>query len=335
MNENLGLDLDLSHSVLNYINACYQGKFASLNMLSQLGYHDFNPDELSQCQEKLSYTERLLGQLSQGNPVFSRSWKTPQTNEAKETLGIVSQLKTEIVALAVRLEKLLSTENPFQNPEDTKYLIASYCRFAYTNENYIRGYVTLGESFSVPEIVQAYTSLLPQAEKNIEAAHLFFDIYTNEDGVPEVFFRSLFEESLFLPGIFRTNAHDLMRFAATYRGTFSFEMADIAPNRAEEWAVINVDPNTAGYWNAYTFTAREMADWVGIGVNVPRDAWFWTCIGFTAEAAAGWVQYRFPPPVALSWVQNSFTPDEAIDHLQRGFSDPTTAREEGKKILDD
>ncbi len=335
MDENLGQDLELSHSVLNYVNACYQGDFASLNMLSQLGFHEFNPDELSTCQAELTYLERLMGQLGQGIPVFSRSWKVAQTSDAKETLAVVERLKVARVAYAVKIEKMLALENPFQSIEDVKFLIAAYCRFAYTNENYIRGYIAFGESFTVPELVQAYSSILPQAEKNIEAAHLFFDIFTGDEQIPEVFYRSLFEEGLFLPGIFRTNAHDLSRFAATYKGPFTFEHTDIPLQLAEEWAVINIDANVAGYWHAYHFTARDMADWVQVGITVPRNAWFWRCVGFDAQGAEGWSRAGFPPPLAQSWVAAGFTAEEAIDHIKRGFTNPQTAREDSRKIIDE
>lgn len=335
MNEDLGRDLDISHNVLNYLNAAYQGCFAYLNMLSQLGYHEFNPDDLTRCQEDVAFVTRLTERLNQGNPVFSMIWKTAQTPDAKATIHKLTTLKSELTNLANHIEKILLNPEQFQHEENIKFLIGAYARFAYTNENYIKGFVDFGKSFTIPEIVQTYESLLPQAEQNIQAAHMFFDIYTEQETVPEVFYQSLYEEALFLPGMFRTNIHDINKFLAIYSQPFDFEHTDIPVTQSEEWRVINVDPNLAGYWHAFSFVAKDMIEWMQTGINAPRQAWFWSCLQFSPEAAHPWIQLGFGPPLAREWAAAGFTADEAVDHIKRGFTNPATAREESKKIIEE
>lgn len=331
--EDLGRDLDISHNVLNYLNASFQGYFASLNVLSQLGYQAFNPDEVEKCQKNIEFVEKLLGQLAQGIPVFSMVWKIPQTADAKEALSKVAQLKSLLQHTANHIEKLLIDTELLEDQENMKYLISSYSWFAYTNENYIKGYVEFGKNFTIPEIVSSYEALLPQAEQNLKAAHLFFDIYSGEEEIPQVFFKSIFEESLFLPGMFRTNIHDLNKFLALYKQPFSFEQTDIPPAEAEEWRVINVDPTLAGYWHAFGYTANDMVDWMQNGITVPRQAWFWSCLQFDPQTSRDWIQFGFAPPLAREWANAGFTAEEAVDHIKHGLTNPITAREDSKKII--
>ena len=306
MNEDLGRDIEVTHNILNYLNACYQGHFACLNMLSQLGYQKFNPDDLTVCQENITFVERLLGQLHQGLPVFSMVWKIPQTADSKETLSRVSKLRLELKEISDEIEKLLMEPTLLNENENVKLLIANYTRFAYTNEHYIKGFVDYGKSFTMPEVVASYEGLLDQAEQNISAAHLFFDVFTSEEGAPDVFYTSLFEESLFLPGMFRTNVHDLSKFLYIYKTPLTFEQLEIPPEISEEWKVIKVDPDLAGYWNAFQFAASDMIDWVQAGIRQPRQAWFWNCLHFTPESAAPWIRQGFTPPLAREWLDHEF-----------------------------
>ena len=298
MDENLGQDLELSHNILNYLHANFQGQFACLNLLSQLGFHEFNPDSVAECQSNISYIEKLINNLHQGIPIFSNIWKSPQTQDAKEVMLLLKYSKKELIAFASKIEKILI--------EPTHV-----------------------------DLENQYASLLPQAEKNVEAAHLFFDIYTGEAEVPAIFFRSLFEEGLFLPGVLRTTVHDFYRFSATYSGTFDYPMTDIPADEAEEWQVINIDPIRAGYWHAFTMSARDFVEWVQIGVTVPRTAWFWKCLLFEASEAAPWFRFGFQPPTAREWVTSNFTAEEAVEHINRGLTNPKTAREDGKRFVDE
>lgn len=335
MDENLGSDLELSNSVISHLHANLQGQFASLNILSQLGLADFDPDSVSICQSNITYVEKLLDNIYQGIPVFSRIWKSPQTQDAKEVMLLLEICKKELLAYADKIEGILIEPNILEDAEQTKQLIGAYARFAYANEHYIRGHIQYSEHFTLLDAKSSYEQLLPQAEKNIEAAHLFFDIYTSEEETPAVFYRSLFEEGLFLPGVFRTTVHDFNRFLNTYRGSFDYVHTQIPEDQAQEWAVIKIPPFTAGYWHAFTLTARDFASWVQVGINSPRTAWFWKCLQFESEQAAPWIRFGFQPPLAREWALNGFNVEEAVDHIQRGFTNPATAREDSKRIPDD
>lgn len=335
MDENLSVDIELSHGALNYLRACYQGSFASLNILSQLGYRDFNPDELTACEHKLSHVGTLYSKLGSGIPVFSRSWKTPQTAESKEVLTLLVAMRNELLFIANKVEKILMEANFHENPENIKFLIASYARHAYTQENYIQGFVEYGKNFTLPNVVRTYEPLLPESRRNLEGAHLFFDIFTGEEPPSPIFYKSLVEEAIFLPGVYRSNAHDLLKCSIIYKGPLNFEMMEMPLEEAEEWAAIKVNPDLAGYWRSFRFRAQDMVDWVTVGVAAPRVAWFWRCMEFDAAVAAEWLKFGFSPLVAREWAGNRFTAEEAVDHIRRGFSNPATAREEGKKITDE
>lgn len=322
MDENLGQDLQISHEVLNYLHACLQGGFASINMLSQLGYQDFNPDDLSRYQSNLSFMEKTLNQLWQGMPVFSLAWKIPQTQESKATMQLLTQVKNDLFAVVNRLERAFANQETTE--EDIKFVIGAYCRHTYTNENFIKGHIEFGRNFTMPQMVENYTPLLPQVERGIESAHLFFEIFSGEER-PPVFFQSLNEEVVFLPGAFRTNIHDINRFLATYRAPFHYGLTDIPAEQAEEWQVINVDPLVAGYWWAYSFRAQDMVNWVQNGVQAPREAFFWLCLRFTPQDASEWVKFGFPPLAAATWKQAQFGAKEAMEYIRQGITSPQDA----------
>jgi hypothetical protein len=332
MDENLGADLELSNAVVNHLHSSLQGQFASLNMLSQLGYSGFNPDSVSICQSNITYTQRLLENISQGIPVLSRIWKSPQTQDAKEVMILLEICKKELISYADQIEAILIEPKLSEDQEQTKTLIGAYARFAYSNENYIKGYIQYCEHFTLIDQKASYDQLLPQAEKNIEAAHMFFDLYTDEKEVPPIFYRSLFEEGLFLPGVFRTTIHDFNRFLATYRGKFDFNDAGISQEIAQEWSVINIPAFTAGYWNAFTLTAQDFIAWMQVGINSPRAAWFWKCLQFESVEAAPWIRFGFQPPLAREWADRKYSAEEAVELINQGFTNPDTAREESRRI---
>jgi hypothetical protein len=335
MDENLGQDLELSQNILSYLHANFQGQFASLNLLSQLGFHNLNPDQIAECQSNISYIDKLLKNLYEGIPIFSRIWKSPQTQDSKEVLLLLKYAKKELLSFAHQVEKILIEPNLVEDQEQSRLLIGAYCRYAYTHEHYIKGFIEYAKHYTLVDLESSYSALLPQAEKNIEAAHLFFDMYTGEGDVPPIFYRSLFEEGLFLPGVFRTSVHDFNRFSATYVGPFDFEMTDIPQEEAQEWRVININALTAGYWHAFTMTARDFVEWMQVGITVPRSAWFWKCLMFESAEAAPWIRFGFQPPTAREWSNQGFSSEEAVEHINRGFTNPLTAREEGKKIVDE
>lgn len=326
MENNIGQDIEGTHTVLNYLYACFQGGFAAQNMLSQLGYHGFNPDDLQRSQAALGQTDRWLQQLWQGHPILSRSWLTPQTPDAKEALALLSKVRGEISQVVNKVERLVAEENNLQeDSEGVKYLIATYARFAYTNENYVKGFIEYGKVFAQKALSDTFSTMLPQAEQNIETAHMFFNIFTKEQNIHPIFFQGLREEAVMLPGALRTNMHDLNHLSHFYT-EFDFKAAQIPETEAIEWGHLQVDPITAGFWQAYDISPIEMRAWSQFGFTDPRTVWFWRSQGFQPKDAQGWFQAGFVPPQARLWREEGHSLQEAAASLAKGVPTPQRVR---------
>ncbi len=309
-------DIYLTNSIVGFLYAGFQGAFASLNLLSQLGYLHFNPDELSRVEKCLADVEKWKDDLLRGLPIFSVAWKSPQTVSAKKAFEYLSELKKDLLHTAGRVKKSLVFEDLSTAPEEVKYLIAGLARQAYSRENYVKGFLEFGQSFKHQDVLDTYGPFVPEAEQGIRVAHMFYDIFASHENLRSEFFKGLREEACFLPGVFQAQAHDIAILANSYSHNVTYEKLGIIPQYADSWKSINVAPAVAGYWQAWEFAPEQAATWIEIGLTDPRSAWFWALLGFNPREAFEWGSRGFSPPVARSLIDRGHTPETAIKELE-------------------
>lgn len=333
-------DIYLTNSIVGFIYAGYQGAFAAQNILSQLGYKSFNPDDLSRVEHVLSEAEKWKEDLLRGLPIFSTTWKSPQTVSAKKAFEKLADLRKDLLQTVGKIKKILLLQDLPNCPEEVKLLIACFSRQAYARENYVSGFIEFGNAFKHQDIVNAYTPFLTEAQQAVQAAHMFYNIYTSEENLAPVFYKGLSEECSFLPGIFQAQVHDVTLLASSYNMPLSYTQLGINPDHQSEWEQIGINPVVAGYWQAWELEPAIAASWIEVGIGDPKTVWFWKNMGFAPKEAVDWFRYGFLPPNARAWRERGFAPEQAVRTIQdeilkqksiAKFENPQQAESQGQE----
>lgn len=316
-------DLQLTHSITNYLLACYQGKFAWLNILSRLQFKKLPPEEVGKTEKLFETLNKWINSLWDGTPLFSAAWSEPDSFEADRALSLLMDLVPELSKLAQMIKTILSnTEVDLSaRQEEVKILIAAFGRYAYSQDNYVKGFVKFGEIFNQPDIANQYRAYIPTLEEKVKLTHTFLKIFQNEKPQAD-FYQSLRAVTTSLPGKFRMYCHDISQLAAVYKGEYTFEMGGIDTAEGQRWMNAGLGPQLAGYWRAYDITPEQSVAWRQIGINTSESAFAWSSLGFTPESCLRWASRNFPPSVAKQWQDAGYDPTSALVLIQQGFELP-------------
>lgn len=325
MNIDLAKDRLVTHSITNYLHASFEGKFAALNILSQLKSQEFKEDELLKVQQLLNKTHAWNEQLFHDECLFSASWTTPETFEAQNALDLLKAQKQELHPISAELARMLSLPSLPSNDE-IKRLIAYFARYAFSRDNYVRGFIDYGKAFDLLDMVQRYEQFAAVTEFEVhraqELSQMFRVAEMTIEKTPTEFTGLLFAACSPLPGVFRAHIHDINQLNAQFLGGLTFQNAEFSKSEAEEWQLAGFNPLNAGYWRAYGFTPDSAVPWNQVRVSDATVALEWIGLGFDAQSAEGWLLEGFPPPVAALWQRRGYQVDEALKMLQQGISDP-------------
>lgn len=294
--------MELVHGTLNFLHSQLQGAFAELNMLSQLGYHGFNPDKLVATETSLTKVEQALVEFYNGK----------QDQDFKDMIPDIQQ---DLLRLAGRVRRILAESTLKDSPDDIRVLIASLARSAYTKDHLTRGILDYARFTQNRPLFEQFAASQPEIIRNLEGCHLLFSIFTEEEEPMPVFYKTLIEEGSRLPGQFRTQAHEgaLLFFAEN----FSFAHTDIPESDIPAWESINLPPQVAGFWHAYLISPAHASEWIQSGIPQPQEAWFWSQLGFLPIQAKPWKERGFPALVAKDFVDRGYTPEGAIEELKK------------------
>lgn len=322
MNNTLQQDLELTLGIVNYLNASYRGKFAALNMLSQLAYRGFNNEELLRTEKVLETINRWQKDLWQQLPLLSVSWKTPETFDGKRSLDLAREMMRELEKVITTLEKILERKE-ITEPDELKFLVAAYGRYAYGRDNYVKGFIEFGKNFARPDLVQEYSRFLDAANEDVQRAHSYLKGIKQEK-LPPDFTSSVFAATRRLPTTFRMHLHDLNQLSRVFEGEFTYEAAGFSRGEGQRWFQGGFSPKAAGYWRAHQISPEDAAGWAQGGINDPNAATGWVDHGFDPATALQWVQIGIGPDSALAWQRGGYTPQEATSYIEKGINDPTT-----------
>lgn len=333
MSSDLAKDRLVTHALTNYLLASLQGKFASLNILSQLQHPDFSEEQVLITQRALSKVSLWNQQLFKDECLFSASWTEPETFEAKDAVQLLEGVRPDLYELSAVLARLLTIQN-IPSREEISFLIAAHVRSIYSRDTYLRGFIEYGTVFSIPELVQKYQPLLTETEAEmIQSQELINSLKTAQgplETADPTFFPKLFQVSMPLPAIFRTHIHDVNQLLSQFKGGLTFTNAEFNQKEAELWSQFNFGPSQAGYWRAYGFSPEEANGWKPLGMNEPQIAIEWKRAGFAPSTATAWVEAQFPLPLAFIWAQAGYTSQEAQEFLKKGVQQPP-ARKDSQK----
>ena len=324
--DNASQDRALSHAIINYVNAGYQGRFTFFNVLSRLNNPYFDSAKLEKTREVLLLSSGWMNEIWNNIFIFATSWKKPETFEAQKALTCLEELKADLRSLVQEMVKILLTRPFPAQPSHPGFLAAALARYAYARENYVRGFQEYGRHFNLPDQEKAYGEYLKGCGEDIKLAHEFMSILQKgETEKVSEFYPRLMYHCMRLPGVFREQIHDINQLMVPYKGGMSFAALEIPDDRAKAWQEMQVHPVIAGYWEAYGIGPVEADAWVQVGVSEYGFAATWKMHGFNPASAAPWAAEGFPVAVAFNWNSAGFKPDEALEKLQAGVFNPAEA----------
>ncbi len=258
-------------------------------------------------------------------PLFSTTWTTPDTFDAINAMGLMRDLKRDLLWFAEIVDTALAAPNLAEDRESTRILAAGVTRSAATRLSYIE---TLTDAFlklKAPDRVQQFAAELPEAKSFLQTATTIVDIFANDAPYsPELCERLRVEASL-VPSSMRAYAHDARVLLNIYSKEFTYELAEIPPHEAQPWLDMSVPAVAAGYWFAYRFTPQDYVRWASIGIRGAPLAAYWRRARFDPEEAAQWIQQGIPPMIAIEWARAGFDAGRTVAMLQRGITDPNKA----------
>ena len=320
MSDNLQKDVSLTHSITNYLSAQFRGQLAFLKALTQLSHSVSLQNDIKTIERDLSYINRWNKELTSGMPIFSVSWKVAETGEAQQAFVLLKKIKSEIKNLSTKLDTIIQKDRPFEMLEDLKFSIACNVRYAYTRENFIKGFMEFAASLSLEELHNRYKSELQQAGQDIQKATALFK-ELKQQGRPEADKLSELEQTLkVIAAITRSYMHDINFMLAIYAPSFTFENAEFSETEASAWQNLNFTANEAGYWRAYTFDAEKAVEWFNVGIQDPCSAFVWQLNGFEPLSAIAWWNLGIDAKSAKELSKKGETPDAVYAKMQKAAS---------------
>ena len=311
-------DFSASQALVNFLHAEYQGIFASLNMLSQMGFRGFNPDDLSRAQKALALTERWYLAVLNGGVILNLKQRQPVSPECKQAFAMLSELKRLLSAHCARVIKILQSSTLQSRSDELKFIIAALAHGAYAEDNYLHGLIKFAERFQAHEALAHYRTLEGDSSARLDTIHFLFELLMRSEEPAAVFYQGVREEALRLAAAFRTEIHEINFLLAVFEPEFTFELAEIGSTQAAAWRGLGISAREAGYWIAYDFDALNAHEWSKRAVVHAKEAWLWRQLGFDPDQAQAWGEYGIAPAIAIEWRSQGVSPQQAAARISAG-----------------
>lgn len=312
-------DGNLSHAMLNHLNALYRGKLAFLNALSHMKYRGLHNDEVNQTKKGIESIQRWLKDLWQGMPLLSVSWKEAETFDAKRSLELLKEIKSELLVVVEELTLILKSKDRFTNDEYIKFLLASYSRHSYARENYLNGFIEYGNLVQREDILNNYQGQAAIAAEELTTSTAMIKEYLSGKELTEGFLERLIFAVNLLPAQFRMSLHDINHLIAVFDPEFTFEMAGISDSHATEWRSLSLNAHQAGYWHAFDITPKEAKVWMEYGITDPVAAGSFKHYGFIPNEALSWLDVGLQAEVAFIWQRLGYQPEQSRPYIEKGI----------------
>jgi hypothetical protein len=310
-------DFNLTHSILNYLNAQYRAHYAFVNALLQLSSPDVTQAIIQKTQKNLAAVIKWNQDLYAGMPIFSSEWRYPETFDAQQAFDLLNEMRSDITKIGEILKSIEEEKDSANKSENLKFLIAINLRYVYGRENHIKGYIEYAKSRDNRELLDAYTAELPYASAEIKKATADLKEVKTFGAISEEAFQDLFTTLPAMRGLFRSYLNDINIYLAVYQPKYTFELAGISEKEADDWRNVNFSAQEAGYWKAYNFKAADAAEWYSYNITEPSAAFVWRHNNFTPEDALAWISLGVLPKFALELLAQGQTPALVHQRLEK------------------
>lgn len=323
MAKQLTEDQTLTHSIVNLLNAGFQGMYAFANILQQFNHPAYSEDLQKNIESKLDRISGWMDDIYRGAELFSVSWESPKTFEASDALAITNELGADTIYTANLLRSMLSSVNPVSDPSNLIFMVAAYGRVAYIKENFLRGLDELGKYSENEEIQKRTAQSLSLVADEVKQTHWMINQLASDQGLTPRFTSELLLMSFNTVPAMYTQVHDLNQLTAQFKGGLNGENLGFTKEEEKLWAEARIPPVPAGYWRAHLFGPNEAIAWTAAGIGLPINAFQWKLAGFTPEESAIWTSSNLHPQVAKFWKDAGYDPQTSADFVKQGITDPT------------
>ena len=327
----------INFQILNFLNSSYQGKFAAINILSQLEHPSFSKEDLIETKKILKKIHTWTKDFKAGNYIISDQKKSEKAKSEKELIGLLKADREELNNLADSVERIRKIEQLGSALEDTTLLAAAFGRYAYSQDNFLRMIVDYQKNLDEKNYVLfQYERQLEQAQEETKLANKFLTTLKEPKELEQGFYEHLRFFSRLTPGAFRSRAHDINQLLCAGKTDLSYKMAGLVEEEISSWEEMGLTPIEAGYWKAYSFEAHEAMKWIKLSIIDPGTASAWNTAGFSPQVSDEWLEFMFSPLLAIQWYNADFTAEQAAILVGNGFYNPAELpnRKEVDRLLE-
>jgi hypothetical protein len=317
-----------NHQILINLKSAFQGKYAELNILSQIGTNIELKDEIEHTALILQNIERWQANLNQGILVYGDDVNELDLEASKTCFQLFEYLSKELEEKAFKIKKIQSSTEPHTPYNEIVELIANLSRFVYCIESFL----VMQKEFRINFSEKKETEDLDELIKNYRNMFLVIDEFVQAskklDEQGERFYSLLKYHSRLIAGFYRAHVHECKVLMLGSRGFLSYKDANFYKAEAIEWEKFKFSATEAGYWRAYEINPGDAREWMALGMSQAIDAASWLTSGFTPLTAKQWLDVWFTPILALTWTLGGYSPREAALFVRKGIHSPAAVPDE-------
>jgi hypothetical protein len=305
----LNKDLQLTAEFLAVLRSGFFGQIKFESALSTLGSGFIPEGYLDTAHKAFDKIDVWMNDLLKELPIFATSWSSPETFDAISAMGFLRELKEDLEIVVPQLEEALKVTSLHLEPEAVKLLVAALVRSSSTRSSYAETLTKLFSQLKAPDLAQQVAIEIDGARDYVRVTDIILNTFTAPSAYEEELCEKLRSEASLTPCDFKALIHESNILLNVYAKEFTFDLAEIPHDAAQEWLDNNISPVPAGYWRAYEFTPSDFLEWTSVGIT-------------GAPLAANWRRALFAPAEAVEWIKEGLTPSIALVWRGAGFSDP-------------
>ena len=332
MNQNLANDLGLSHSLLSFLFAGFQGSYASMKISGKFSLKNYDEEKLVSYDKILSRNFGFLNDVYAGVPFISDSWTENESFDAASAFDDLEKLKKDLlntIADIVPICIKVRTQNNRVTLEDQHVLLSGYGRLLYSKDYYLRCQVQYAQVYQIRDMFEeVYSeSVIAQRElANFDALSNMFEANTQSTLPSRQVIEELYKATEDLPIIFSVQAHEVTLLHNIYTKPITYQAFDIPDDEIILWDALRISPQDAGYWRAHLISPDIANNWIKLSILDPSQAYQWEKNGFNPNDASEWITDGFSAEIAGTWKRAGFNPKETAEFIKKGIQDPKNAK---------
>ncbi|NDC39204.1 MAG: hypothetical protein EBZ48_14355 [Proteobacteria bacterium] len=315
------LDLDISHRILNYLQALGHGEVYFLETLKELGSPEVTPEGIARARETLAAILSDYNSLARGVYLFSAGWESPQTYDAQRILRVLEDFLQRSTILFSRSRAIPAAFEGMVR-EQSRFAFSVIRRGLVAENFYVQGLYDLAGLRGEQEAIARAEQQARESMRRLE----HFDRYN----YAAMLQKELSEEHEAILGdlwkqqrlLLASQRVDIIELLSTFKGGGAYLEKELSFPALPEWQRFGFSVTQAARWSAFDFTLHDAAQWRTIGIQTPTEAYSWMREGFYPEETGAWIPLGQTPDACAAWKRANFTPDLALSFIQRGYMRP-------------